>query len=163
MARVVRVQGRGPHRVTAAPDMHLFLAVLGRRFTLIEPLQGPVMPLIELPGADDRDPLQLHGLHDNPEGLDGPLEHRGIGDIIGEAPVPEELRPRQGFGLPLGRQAHVSPAGKTVLQNPGLCPCRTSVRNKSPSLFLRVICSGYTYAKSNSQPALALQMASFLA
>ena len=32
--------------------MDLFLAVLGRRFTLIEPLQGPVVPLIELPGAN---------------------------------------------------------------------------------------------------------------
>ena len=76
-----------------------FQPVLGHRFTLrappnpqwngitdcevlvIEPLKRSVVPFVEPPVGDHRQPHSVHLLDDQPGGADGPAEHRDVNAV----------------------------------------------------------------------------------
>ena len=69
----------------AAPDEDLIVAVLGRGVGLVESLQGAVVALVELPGFGDGQPLAVHLVEHEVQGVDGSLEARGVADVEVEA------------------------------------------------------------------------------
>ena len=68
---VVQVQLRRRDVVAPAPLEHLLLAVLLSCLSLIEALQGAIVPLIESPGLVVGDPERVHLLHHRVLGLNG--------------------------------------------------------------------------------------------
>jgi hypothetical protein len=105
--------------VAAAPDQHLLVAVLGGGFALVQALQGAVVALVQAPVVLDRQPHHVHLVQRQPQRADGALEHRGVGQVEGEAgfaqlPAGAWLRLDAFFG-----QVDVGPAGEAVFQVPG--------------------------------------------
>ena len=86
---------------------------------LIETLKCSVVTLVEPPAAVHRDPHEVHLFQAQPQRLDGPLQHRCIGDVENVAFVPQDPT---GLDRLLGSllcQSDIRPAGEAVFQVPG--------------------------------------------
>ncbi len=119
IAGVVRGQGRGRGGVAAPPDEHLLVPVPPGGLGLVQALQGPVVPLVESPGLEHRQPLPVHAAQDDVQGGDGPGKQRSVAEVEVVAGVQQELRARGGLGRAQGGEGNVGPAGEAVLQVPG--------------------------------------------
>ena len=53
----------------ASPDFHLILSVFQRRLRFVQSLKGSVMPLIQLPGFNHRQPAAIHFLQNVIQGM----------------------------------------------------------------------------------------------
>ena len=71
--------------------LDLVLAMFGRCFGLVQPLERAVHALVETPVSFDGDPVQVHLILDEVECLDGPLENAGEGHIEGEVLLLQQL------------------------------------------------------------------------
>ena len=118
-AWIASLQGRRRSVVTASPDQDLLVAVLACHVRLVESLQGPVMPFIEPPVFDHRQPGAVHFVEREPQGADGTLEHRGETHVEVPALGLEQLSGREGLLHAHWGQVHIRPAGETVFQIPG--------------------------------------------
>ena len=96
--------GRG-HVKGAPPDLDLLLAVLGRRLRLVEAGQPAVVALVQPPRLLHRQILLSDGVQDDLEGVLGPGQKGGVGDVELEA-VGLEGR-AAGRGLVLARLAQI--------------------------------------------------------
>ncbi len=111
---------RGRRRVVAAaPDQHLLVAVLLGHVGLVQALQGAVVALVEAPVFVHRQPGAVHLVERVPQGVDGALEHAGVGDVEVVALGLEQLAGRHGLRDAGGGQVNIGPAGEAVFQVPG--------------------------------------------
>ena len=118
VALVVQRQRLGRDGVGAAPDQHLLVAILGGGLGLVQALQGAVMALVQAPGHADRGVHGVHRVQGDPQGADGALEQRGIGQVEGIAFFLEQFAGLAGlFAAGVG-QVDVGPAGEAVFQVP---------------------------------------------
>ncbi len=67
--------------IGASPDLHLRLAVFGRRLRLVEPRQATVVALVQTPGAMHGQPHLIDAVQHQPQGPDGTLQHRRVADV----------------------------------------------------------------------------------
>lgn len=67
--------------VGASPDLHLGLAVFGRRLSLVEARQAAVVALVQTPGAMHGQPHLIDAVQHQPQGPDGTLQHRRVADV----------------------------------------------------------------------------------
>jgi len=105
--------------ITAPPKLYLRFAKFDGHFRFIQALQIAVVTLVQLPGPDHRDPFQAHFFHDDPQGFDGPLEDRGIGQVEGVSFGLEQLAGIVGLFQPQFGQADIRPPCEPVFQVPG--------------------------------------------
>ena len=114
VARVVRLECRRADIEGAAPDEHLFVAVLRGGIGLVETLQRTVVALVELPGFDDGQPLAIHLAEHDVEGVDRALETRSVADVKVETGFFEGAAAcRRLFAARVG-EFYVGPAGEQV-------------------------------------------------
>lgn len=126
IARVVRLECRRADIEGAAPDEHLFVAVLRRGIGLVETLQRAVVALVELPGFDDGQPLAIHLAEHDVEGVDRALEARSVADVKVETGFFEGSTACGGFFAARVGELYVGPAGEQV----EFVPLRLSVADK---------------------------------
>jgi uncharacterized protein DUF4139 len=117
-ALVVAGEGRRRDVVAAPPDLHLLFAVLLHGLGLVEALQGAVHALVEAPGAVHGHPHLIDRLEGDPQGLDGPLEQRGVGDVERDALVANQRARALGLADAGLAERHVDPAGEAVFAVP---------------------------------------------
>ena len=117
--RVVGVQGRRRGVIATTPHQHLLVAVLLGGLGLVQALQATVVALVEAPALDHRQPDAVHLVEAVVQGVDGTLEHRGVGDVELVALGLEQLTCRHGLRHAGGRQIDVNPAGEAVFEVPG--------------------------------------------
>ena len=98
--------------------MHLLVAILLCSLSLIEPLQHAVVLLIEAPGLADGDPVEIHLIEDDIEGLDGTLEVAGVGEGEVKSILLQRLACSGSLLDTLIGQVHIGPSGKAILQVP---------------------------------------------
>lgn len=67
--------------IGASPDLHLRLAVFGRRLGLVEARQATVVALVQTPGAMHGQPHLIDAVQHQPQGPDGTLQHRRVADV----------------------------------------------------------------------------------
>src|SRR5690606_28812000 len=103
----------------APPDRCLFLAVPGSRFRLVQPLQRPVVTLVEPPALDRRDPELVELVERDPAGAERALEDRGVGDVEPVALVAEQAAGGVGLFESPGAEVDVGPASEAVFVIPG--------------------------------------------
>ena len=115
ITRVVERQGRRSNVVAAAPHVGLFKPVALDRLGLVQALQRAVVPLVETPAPMDGNPHQVHLFENQPQGLDSPREHRGIGEVEGVPFLLEHAAGLDRFLDALVGEANVGPASKAVL------------------------------------------------
>ena len=77
---VAGVQRRRPHVVTAPPDLDLLLAEPFGGLSLVQALEGPIVPLVQPPGAVHRKPGQLQDFERAVGRLNRSQKHRGVQD-----------------------------------------------------------------------------------
>ena len=118
VARVVGVERRRRDVVAAAPDLHLRLAVARHGLGLVESLQRAVVAFVEPPAALHRDPHPVHGVEHDPEGADGALEHRGVGDVHRDAGGEQFAAGARGLRAALFREVDIGPAREQVIDVP---------------------------------------------
>ena len=88
--------------------------MLRRGIGLVETLQRAVVALVELPGLDDGQPFAVHlGEHDV-EGMDCPLEARGVADVKVETRFFEGSTACGGFFAARVGELNIGPAGEQV-------------------------------------------------
>jgi hypothetical protein len=97
----------------------LLVAVPGGGLGLVEALQRPVVALVQAPVVLDRQPHHVHFIHRQPQRADRPLEHRGVGQVEGEAGLAQHAAGGPGFGDALFGQVDIGPAGEAVVEVPG--------------------------------------------
>jgi hypothetical protein len=104
--------------VTAAPDLHLRLAVLLHGLRLVEPLQRAVVALVQAPASFHRQPHEIQFVQHAPHRADGALEHGREHDVGLDARL-LDLGAR-GFRLdaPELRQVDVVPAREQIFDVP---------------------------------------------
>src|SRR5215469_12360833 len=118
VARVVGTERRWRHIVTAPPDLDLRFPVLRHGLRLVESLQRAIVPLVEPPGALDRDPHAVQLVEHDPQRADGALQHRGEGNVGAEVLLDELLAGLDRFESALRRQIDIRPAGEQILDVP---------------------------------------------
>ena len=122
-ALVVRPERRRAYVVAAAPELDLLLAVAPRRLGLVQPLQRAVVPLVQPPVPQHRNPHQVHLVEHNPESPDGALQDRGVGNVESTGPLPGARCPACPCLLDTGiREIDVRPAGEEILLVPHAFP-----------------------------------------
>ena len=114
IACIVRLECRWAHVEGAAPDEHLFVAVLCRGIGLVETLQRAVVALVELPGFDDGQPLAIHLTEHDVEGVDRALEARSVADVKVETGFFEGLTACGGFFAARVGELNIGPTGEQV-------------------------------------------------
>jgi hypothetical protein len=77
MPRIFHLKSGRPDVVATPPQIDLSFAILLRCFRFIQPLQGPIMPLIQAPIFVDGNPHEFHLIKHNPQGPNGTLQNRG--------------------------------------------------------------------------------------
>src|SRR5688572_9933536 len=122
--------------VTAAPDLHLFLAVTRDGFLLVQPLQHAVMALVEKPRVVDGNPHAVHFLESEPECLDGAFENRRESEVEDVAFRAKNAAGGAGLFHAQIRKWNVGPACETIL----LVPCALPVAKQNERLHAE---SGY--------------------
>lgn len=126
VATVARLECRRADIEGAAPDEHLFVAVLRGGIGLVETLQRTVVALVELPRFDDGQPLAVHLTEHDVEGVDRALEARGVADVKVETRLFEGVAAcRRLFAARVG-EFDIGPAGEQV----ELVPLGFSVTDK---------------------------------
>ncbi|KAG1249599.1 hypothetical protein G6F65_019075 [Rhizopus arrhizus] len=118
MALVVQRQRFRGDGVGAAPDQHLLVAVLGGGFSLVQALQGAVVALVQAPVHAHRGVHGVHGVQRDPQGTDGALEQRRIGQIEGVTLFLQQFAGLAGLFAAGFGQVDVRPAGEAVFQIP---------------------------------------------
>lgn len=78
---VVRVHGWRWDVIGAPPDLHLRLAVFGRRLGLVEPREAAVVALVQTPGAVHGQPHLIDAVQHQPQRPDRSLQHRRVADV----------------------------------------------------------------------------------
>lgn len=78
---VVGVHGWRWDVVGAPPDLHLRLAVFGRRLGLVEPRESAVVALVQTPGAVHGQPHLIDAVQHQPQCPDRSLQHRRVADV----------------------------------------------------------------------------------
>lgn len=119
VAFVVGVEGWRRDVVAAAPGEDLVGAVALAGFFFVEALEGAVVALVEPPMAFDGDPVLVHDVEGDVDGLDGAAEEGGVGDVEGEPFFAHEFAGADGFGAAGIAEGHVVPAGESVFEVPG--------------------------------------------
>jgi hypothetical protein len=76
------------------------------------------MPFVQAPVILYRDPHEVKFLQDDPQGTDGALENRGIGNIEGVTLLAKQSAGRMRLGYPLTGEINVNPSGKFILKIP---------------------------------------------
>ena len=102
--------------------MDLVFSQLFGSLSLVQPLQGAVVAFIQAPVTDCRCPHGIHFIQDNPQGPDGPFQHRGVGDIKPEAGFAQDASCHCRFLPSFFSQVNISPAGEAVFKVPGGLP-----------------------------------------
>ncbi|MOA19644.1 hypothetical protein D3C78_1400420 [compost metagenome] len=110
-----RFRGDG---VGAAPDQHLFVAILGGGFGFIQALQRAVVAFVQAPVHAHRGVHGVHGVQRDPQRADGALEHRRVGQVEGIAFFLQQLTGLAGLFTAGFGQVDVGPAGEAVFQIP---------------------------------------------
>jgi hypothetical protein len=108
--------------VASPPDLHLLRAVALDGLCLVEPLQRPVVTLIQPPAALDGQPHLVELVERDPERADRALENRRERLVEGDAFVPEKSPGLPRFEQALRRQVDVDPSREKVLEIPGALP-----------------------------------------
>ena len=103
------------HVEAAAPDEHLLVTVLLGGLGLVQTLKHSVVLLVEPPGLLYRNPVEIHGVEDVVEGLDGSLEVGCVGHFEGDSGLFEGLSGVEGFLNALLAEVNVGPACEPVL------------------------------------------------
>ena len=120
------------HVEAAAPDEHLLVAVLLGGLGLVQTLKHSVVLLVESPGLLYRNPVEIHGVEDVVEGLDGSLEVGCVGHLEGDAGLFEGLSGVEGFLYALLAEVNVGPSCEPVL----LVPLAFAVTDKYYSFHI---------------------------
>ena len=118
IAGVVVGERVGCDIVTAAPQEHLFAAVLAGRLLFIEPLQDTVVLLVQLPALLHGNPVEVHHIECIIERLDGAFQIGGERHSETEAGLAHHAARPFGLFHPVFRQVHIGPARKPVLLVP---------------------------------------------
>jgi hypothetical protein len=92
--------------------------VLLHRLSLVEALQGAVVPLVEAPGALDRNPHAIHGIEHDPQRSDRALQHGSEGDVDAELFLQQLAPGLRRFQPAWVRQIDVGPTSEQVLDIP---------------------------------------------
>ena len=92
--------------------------MLGGGLGLVQALQGPVVALVEPPGAAHRDPVEVHLVQRELQRRDRAAQKRGEGLVEAEPRLPEQLAGVVGFLHALLAEGDVHPAGEAVLLVP---------------------------------------------
>src|SRR5690606_29295618 len=100
------------------PYEDLLVAVLLGRLGLVEALQGPIVPLVETPVANDRKPHPVHFVHGDPEGADRPLEHGSVADVEVEPGLLQRTAGTAGFLSTGFGEIDIGPSREPVLEIP---------------------------------------------
>ena len=118
IARVGDLEERRRYVVAPTPFQDLLVAVLGRGLSLVEPLEGTVVPLVEPPGVLDGDPHQVQLVEGDPERADRPFQDGREGDVERESPGLQQLAGPSGLGPALVGQIDIGPAGEEIFLVP---------------------------------------------
>ena len=105
--------------VAAAPLEDLGLAVLRGGLGLVQPLQPAVVTLVEAPVAAHVYPLLRQLVLHDLQGLDGPLQTRGVEDVESVPGLAEQPARAVGLLAPLGREVDIGPPGEAIFEVPG--------------------------------------------
>ncbi len=116
----------------AAPDEHLLVTVLLGGLGLVQTLKHSVVLLVEPPSLLYRNPVEIHGIENVVEGLDGSFKIRGVGDLEGDSGLFEGLSGVEGFLNTLLAEVDVGPACEPVL----LVPLAFAVTDKYNSFHI---------------------------
>jgi hypothetical protein len=117
-ARIVGGHRRRRNVVAAAPDLDLRFAVLLRRLRLVQPLQRAIVPLVQPPAVDDRQPHLIEPVERDPERANRALQHRRVGEVESVAAVLEQLAGGAGLFAAAFGQIDVGPSGEAVFLVP---------------------------------------------
>ncbi|MNN46844.1 hypothetical protein D3C81_1612430 [compost metagenome] len=118
VARIFQVHRRRRDVVRTAPHLDLVFAVLGGSLSLVQALQATVVALVEAPGLAHRQPILIKLGQRTLQGVDGALEHRGVGDVELQAFLAHQAAGGSRFPAPLLGQVDIHPAGEAVVQVP---------------------------------------------
>jgi hypothetical protein len=116
--RAARFQHRRRGVEAAAPDLHLVLAVLGRRLGLVQPGKPAVVTLVQAPVLGFGNPHAACRLEREVERADRTGLHGGEGERRKHALLAQQRAGSPCFGLALLSEIDIPPAGKTVLEVP---------------------------------------------
>jgi len=111
-------RGRGDI-VAAAPGEDLLGAVPLAGLLLVEALECAVVALVQAPVAADGDPVLVHDIEGDVDGLDGAAEEGSVGDIERETGVAHQFAGADGLGAAGFGEGDIVPAGEAVLEVPG--------------------------------------------
>jgi hypothetical protein len=85
------VQDRRWNVVSTTPDLHLSLAMQSSGLGLVQSRQSAVHALVQVPIANDRNPMQRKRVLDVEQRLDGALQHTGVRNVEREAGILQRL------------------------------------------------------------------------
>ena len=118
IAGIVLRKRRGGHVVAAAPDVHLLVTVFFGRIAFVQSLKHAVVLLVEPPGLRHRNPVPVHPVEHDVEGLHGPFQIGGIGAAEMKTLLAERLPGFDGLGDALLAQIHIGPPREPVFPVP---------------------------------------------
>jgi hypothetical protein len=108
--------------VTAAPDQHLFVAVLLGHVGLVQALQRAIVAFVQPPVVLHWQPGALHFVQRVPQRPHGALEHGRVRHVKFVAALAQQAPGLAGLRHPGVGERDIGPAGETVLEVPGGFP-----------------------------------------
>mmetsp|Transcript_24887 Transcript_24887/g.52754 ORF Transcript_24887/g.52754 Transcript_24887/m.52754 type:complete len:203 (-) Transcript_24887:2-610(-) len=112
------LQGRRRDVEAAAPDLDLLGAVLDHCLLLVEAREAAVHALVEAPSLVHGHEELVSRLECEVQGLDGPLEEGGVGNVDLDALRFEQLAGTLALPHTLIRQVHIDPAREAIRDIP---------------------------------------------
>ena len=100
--------------VAAAPYQNLLIAKFFGGLGFVQTLQRAVMAFIEAPIVVNGQPLAVHGIQGVPQGVNGPLENAGVGQVKLIALSFKKAASRLGLFNARGCQVNVGPTREAV-------------------------------------------------
>ena len=119
MSRIVDIEWWWWDVIASAPLQHLFFAMLLGGLSLVETLQGTVVPLIQSPVLVVRNPVQVKLVSDGIISLNGALQHTSVGDIESKSLFLQHLTSLDGLLDASFGKRNIVPTGEPVFLIPG--------------------------------------------
>lgn len=105
--------------IAPTPHEHLFIAKLRGGLGFVEALERPIVTLVEAPVFFHRNPQLVEFREHSPECVEGPLQHRDIGNVEDEAIVFKDLSSSFRLGAASVTEFDVVPTRESVFFVPG--------------------------------------------
>jgi hypothetical protein len=158
MTRVFWIERWWPQVEAPTPGERQIRPDLRGDLSLTPPLQGAIVPLIELPCLVDWHPYEVHGLEDEPQCLDRPFQHGGVADVEVKSVCLQNQASLLSLNPACSDKSTSDQPVKRFSRFQTLSPCLSRTRRAAKVTFLSGVPARATVARLGADPHRLLQV-----